>query len=73
MFDEGLAHKHNLSLIKITPQPLRFANGKIGAHVTYITRIDIDISGRQETIWACVMTKFAVSLLCCESINRVRR
>ena len=63
VFDESLVCAHNLRKIEISPRPLRLADGKIGARITHITCVDMDIDGRQETIWGYVMPKLAYPII----------
>lgn len=59
VFDENIVRTHNLQEISISPRLLRLADGKIGAHVTKIACINIDIDGRRGNIWGYVMPKLA--------------
>lgn len=51
VLDNKFVRTHNLNTVNISPRSLRLADGKIGARITQITWVGIDIDGRQEIIW----------------------
>ncbi|POS81935.1 hypothetical protein EPUL_005965, partial [Erysiphe pulchra] len=63
VFNKKIVRTHNLTEISISPRPLRLADGKIGAHITKIACIDIDIDGRREKIWGYVMPNLAYPII----------
>lgn len=63
VFDESLVRKHNFYCVEISPRPLRLANGKIGATITHIANINMDLNGHSENIWGYVMPKLAYPII----------
>jgi len=63
VFDESLVRANNFHNVEITPRPLRLAESKVGAEITHMVRVSIDIDGRQEIIWGYVMPKLAYPII----------
>lgn len=63
VFDENLVRKNNISTLAIKPKHLRLADGKSIAAIDRIASVDIDIDGRQETIWGYVMPSLAYPMI----------
>ena len=63
VFDESLVRANNFHNVEITPRPLRLADGKVGAEITHMARVNIDIDGRQEIIWGYVMPRLAYPII----------
>lgn len=63
VFDESLVRKHKLHTVDIPPRPLRLADGKIGANITQVTCVEMDVDGRREKVWGYVMMKLAYPII----------
>ena len=70
VFDENLVRAHELYTIEISPRSLRLADGKIGARITHIASVDMDIDGRQEKVWGLcnVTNSIRFHVILCHSI-----
>lgn len=63
VLDKSLVRQHKLHRVAIQPRSIKLADGKIGAFISEITCVNMDIDGRQERIWGYVIPKLAYPII----------